>query len=84
MAALTLLGLVSRFGKVVPLQATAGSLIVVRIPVILPENLPAVAEAPIAGSTALAVTAFSNPSYGIVTGQLVSVVVRLGLGAGGG
>jgi adenine/guanine/hypoxanthine permease len=46
MAAITLLGLVGRLGQYVPLQAIAGFLIVLGIPVILPENLLMVVENP--------------------------------------
>ena len=71
MAVLTFAGLVGRLGRHVPLQAIAGFLLVVGIPVIMPENLPTVAQAPLAGGTALVVTALSNPFYGLLAGQAI-------------
>lgn len=69
------LGLVRRVGTFVPLQAIAGFLIVLGIPVIMPEQLPTALEFPVAGGTALAVTALTNPFYGILAGELVALVV---------
>lgn len=71
MAVITFLGLVGRLGRYVPLQAIAGFLLVLGIPVIMPENFPAVADEPLAGGAALAVTALSNPFYGLLAGQAV-------------
>lgn len=71
MAAVTFFGLVGRLGRYFPLQAIAGFLIVIGVPIIMPENLPTVAEEPLGGGTALIVTALSNPFYGIIAGQLV-------------
>lgn len=73
MAFLTFFGLVGRLGRYVPLQAIAGFLIVIGIPIIMPENLPTVAEAALAGGTALIVTALSNPFYGLLAGQAVAL-----------
>ncbi|MDK3256057.1 hypothetical protein [Blastococcus capsensis] len=77
MAVLLFFGAVGRLGRYVPLQGIAGFLIVTGIPVIMPENLPAVAEAPLVGGTALAITALSNPFYGLLAGQAVAL---LGIG----
>jgi AGZA family xanthine/uracil permease-like MFS transporter len=77
MAAITLLGLVRRLGKFIPLQAIAGFLIVLGIPVVLPEQMPLAAQAPLAGGTALAVTALSNPFYGLLAGQAVLLGARM-------
>lgn len=82
MAVLALLGVIGRVGRLVPLQSIAGFLVVLGIPVIMPENLPAVLEEPIPGATALVATALSNPFYGIVAGQLVAVAIDAGLGTG--
>lgn len=73
MAVLTFAGIVGRVGRYVPLQAIAGFLLVVGVPVIMPENLPPVADAPLPGGTALAVTALSNPFYGLLAGQAVAL-----------
>lgn len=84
MAGIAAFGLVSRLGALIPLQAIAGFLIVLGIPVIMPEQLPAAVEQPLAGATALAVTALSNPFYGIVVGSIVAALVGMGvIGAGG-
>jgi adenine/guanine/hypoxanthine permease len=84
MAAVTGLGLVTRVGRFVPLQAIAGFLIVLGIPVIMPEQLPTALEAPLAGGTALAVTALTNPFYGILAGELVALLVELGIASASG
>lgn len=73
MAVVTFVGLVGRLGRYIPLQAIAGFLVVLGVPVILPENLPSVAEAPLAGGVALIVTALSNPFYGLLAGQGVAL-----------
>src|SRR5690606_37879949 len=73
MAVVTFFGLVGKLGRYVPLQAIAGFLIVIGVPIIMPENLPTVSEAPLAGGTALIVTALSNPFYGLIAGQLVDL-----------
>jgi AGZA family xanthine/uracil permease-like MFS transporter len=73
MAVLLFFGAVGRIARYVPLQGIAGFLLVVGIPVIMPENLLAVSEAPLAGGTALAVTALSNPFYGLLAGQAVAL-----------
>ncbi|MDY9925706.1 hypothetical protein [Methanosarcina sp.] len=80
MAGITLLGLVKRAGDYVPLQAIAGFLIVLGIFVILPDELPLVAENPLPGAAALAVTALSNPFYGILAGEAVILIMMLGVG----
>lgn len=77
MAAITLLGLVKRIGRFIPLQGIAGFLIVLGVPVVLPEQMPLAAESPLAGGTALAVTALSNPFYGLLAGQAVALGARL-------
>lgn len=71
MAVFTYVGLVGRLGRYVPLQSIAGFLLILGIPVILPENVSSVAETPLAGGTALAVTALTNPFYGLLAGQLI-------------
>lgn len=73
MAVFTFFGLVGRLGRYIPLQAIAGFLVVLGVPVIMPENFPTVAEEPLAGGTALVVTALSNPFYGLIAGQLVAL-----------
>lgn len=83
MSVITLLGWVTRIGKYVPLQAIAGFLIVLGVPVIMPENLPGVAENPLAGGTALAVTALTNPFYGILVGEAVALLIEYGIVGGG-
>ena len=75
MAVTTGIGLVGRLGRFIPLHAIAGFLVVLGVPVVLPENLPMVLDAAIPGSVALAVTAASNPFYGIVAGQLVVAAI---------
>lgn len=77
MAGVCALALVRRVGTFVPLQAIAGFLIVLGIPVIIPEQLPTALESPIPGGTALAITALTNPFYGIVAGELVAIVTEL-------
>jgi adenine/guanine/hypoxanthine permease len=79
MAAITLFGLVRRVGEYVPLQAIAGFLIVLGIFVILPQQLPQVVENPLPGAAALAITAFSNPFYGILAGEAVALVMGFGI-----
>ncbi|MBZ0155424.1 MAG: hypothetical protein K8I29_04310 [Alphaproteobacteria bacterium] len=74
MAAITLLGLVKRVGRYIPLQAIAGFLIVLGIPVIMPEQMPSAAQSPLAGGTALAVTALTNPFYGLLAGEAVVLI----------
>lgn len=74
MAVITFVGLVGRLGRYVPLQAIAGFLVVLGVPVIMPDNLPDAGESPLAGGTALVVTALSNPFYGLLTGQAVSLL----------
>ena len=81
MAVLTFAGLVGRLGKFIPLESIAGFLIVLGIPVIMPENLPTAVEDPIPGGTALAVTALSNPFYGILAGEAVNLLIEVGLDA---
>jgi adenine/guanine/hypoxanthine permease len=83
MAGVCALALVRRVGTFVPLQAIAGFLIVLGIPVIMPEQLPTALESPIPGGTALAITALSNPFYGIVAGELVAIVIELAGGLAG-
>jgi adenine/guanine/hypoxanthine permease len=83
MAGVCALALVRRVGTFVPLQAIAGFLIVLGIPVIMPEQLPTALESPIPGGTALAITALTNPFYGIVAGELVALVSEImGISAG--
>lgn len=84
MVGVTLLGLVGRLGRYFPLQAIAGFLVVLGVPVVLPENIPMAMEDPVPGATALAITALSNPFYGILAGELVAVAMDLGLDAGTG
>lgn len=79
MAIIAGLGLIKRIGSVVPLEAIAGFLLVLGIPIIMPEQLPGALESPLAGGTALAVTALSNPFYGILAGQLVVLLLDAGL-----
>lgn len=80
MAGITLFGLVKRVGDYVPLQAIAGFLIVLGIFVILPQQLPQVVENPLPGAAALAVTALSNPFYGILAGEAVALIMMFGIG----
>jgi adenine/guanine/hypoxanthine permease len=83
MAGVCALALVRRVGSFVPLQAIAGFLIVLGIPVIMPEQLPTALESPIPGVTALAITALTNPFYGIVAGEVVALVTEvMGVSAG--
>lgn len=85
MAGVAGLGLIRRVGAIIPLQAIAGFLVVLGIPVIMPEQLPTAVESPLAGGTALAVTALTNPFYGIVAGELVALVLEfVGDGVGTG
>jgi adenine/guanine/hypoxanthine permease len=77
MAGVCALALVRRVGTFVPLQAIAGFLIVLGIPVIMPEQLPTALESPIPGVTALAITALTNPFYGIVAGEIVALVTEV-------
>ncbi|MPZ23219.1 MAG: hypothetical protein GEU28_06690 [Dehalococcoidia bacterium] len=84
MAVIAFTGLITRVGRLVPLQAIAGFLVVLGIPVIMPEQLPGAAEEPLPGGTALAVTALTNPFYGIIAGEVVALFVELGLDAGTG
>lgn len=74
MAVLTFAGLVGRLGRYIPLEAIGGFLVVLGIPVIMPENIPAAAGAPLIGGTALAVTALTNPFYGLLAGQAVALL----------
>lgn len=71
MAVITFVGLIGRLGRYVPLQAIAGFLVVLGVPVIMPENLPTASDSPLAGGAALVVTAVSNPFYGLLAGQAV-------------
>ena len=80
MAGVTLSGLVGRLGRYIPLEAIAGFLVVLGIFVIIPQQLPNLVEDPLPGATALAVTALSNPFYGIIAGELVLLVTMIGLG----
>lgn len=81
MAVLTFVGLVGVLGRYIPLESIAGFLLVLGIPVIQPDNLPAVAEDPLPGGTALAVTAVTNPFFGIIAGEAVHLLVEAGLDA---
>jgi adenine/guanine/hypoxanthine permease len=87
MALITFFGLVRKIGRYIPLEAIAGFLIVLGIFVILPQQLPQVMENPLPGAAALAVTALSNPFYGIVSGELIVLLLAigsaLGMGIGG-
>ncbi|MHB9109497.1 MAG: hypothetical protein ACYDCO_20785 [Armatimonadota bacterium] len=76
MAGIAFFGLVRRVGEYVPLQAIAGFLIVLGIPVIMPNQLPLVLDDLVPGATALAVTALSNPFYGIILGMAVFYIVQ--------
>ncbi|TDB91289.1 hypothetical protein E1264_02120 [Actinomadura sp. KC216] len=72
MAVLAGAGLVERVGRWVPLESVAGFLIVVGAFVVLPENVGDVEDLP--DGVALTVTAFTNPFYGIVAGELVQLL----------
>lgn len=73
MAVVTFLGLVGRLGSHIPLEGIAGFLVVIGIPIIMPDNLPTVAAAPLAGGVALAITALTNPFYGLLAGQAAAM-----------
>lgn len=81
MAFITYFGFVKKAGTIIPLEAISGFLVVLGILVIMPEQLPSVAENPLAGGTALAVTALSNPFYGILAGEAVAFIMETGIGA---
>jgi AGZA family xanthine/uracil permease-like MFS transporter len=83
MAGICALALIHRLGTFVPLQAIAGFVIVLGIPVIMPEQLPTALDSPIPGGTALAITALTNPFYGIVAGELVALVGEVMGGSAG-
>lgn len=79
MALICFCGLVGRLGRYLPLQAVAGFLVVLGLLVIPPNNLPQAATQPVAGGTALAVTALTNPFYGILAGEVVALLLAQGV-----
>lgn len=64
-------------GLYIPLQAVAGFLIVVRLPVVLPEQLQLVREDQLPGVVVLMVTALPNPFYGILADEGVAVLLTI-------
>ncbi|MFF4415810.1 hypothetical protein ACFYY8_25050 [Streptosporangium sp. NPDC001559] len=75
MAVISGLGLVERMGRWVPLESVAGFLIVIGMFVVLPDNIGNVNRLP--DAVAMAVTAFSNPFYGIVAGEAIALLEQL-------
>ncbi|GII64672.1 xanthine/uracil permease [Sphaerisporangium krabiense] len=72
MTAISAFGLVERMGRWVPLQSVAGFLIVIGVFVVLPDNIRQVNRLP--DAVAMAVTAFGNPFYGIVAGEVIALL----------
>lgn len=79
MALICFFGLVGRLGRYLPLQAVAGFLVVLGLLITIPDNLPQAAMQPVAGGTAIAVTALTNPFYGILAGEVVALLLVLGV-----
>lgn len=49
----------------------------------MPEQLPTALDDPLAGGAALAVTALTNPFYGIVVGEIVVLLTEMGIAGSG-
>nr|WP_122012644.1 NCS2 family permease [Maliibacterium massiliense] len=85
MAAILFFGLLPRVGRHVPSQSIAGFLLILGAAVTVPTNAAAAfagtgAGDPILAGVTMAVTAFTDPFFGILAGIALQALLRLGLG----
>ena len=69
-------------GPNIPLQVIAGFLIVLGVPVVIPENVPTALTDPVPALIAAAVTFLTNPFYGLLIGEAAALLLAVLFGGG--